>query len=101
MKNRGLVTIFLLLQIITILFLLNKITKQINTKSIDIVNIKKEDIVLNANNPNTSCYEFVANKNIFPTEKWLTRNVSYSINSDGLNEIKDYTIQKQRNWRWI
>lgn len=97
MKSRKFLSILVLFQIITILFLLNKLKDKINSHNTDVVTIKKENIVLNSKNPNTSCYEFVASKDINPTESWLTRKITYSINLDGLNEDDNYLIQKQRN----
>ncbi|NMB84076.1 SGNH/GDSL hydrolase family protein [Candidatus Roizmanbacteria bacterium] len=96
--NRWLIGLIILLEAIIVIFLSTTIIKQNNIKKIISINtISKNEVKYKKNNLLKYFYELEPNTIQKIQVDWLNYNPIYSINSDGLNERYNYTIEKKPN----
>lgn len=96
MKNK-IVIIIIVLQLAFTSFLIYKISnKKNNVLGVTHTNpIKKEDIIPESMNDYGFEYELKPNNTIVTDEKEAPNKAIYTINSDGLNERFDYSLEKE------
>lgn len=92
--------LLLALIILTELFVIGFLAFRIHEKqkkvlgAVSVNPIKKETIVFNPQSKLKHFYEPKPNSTVKDTPSWLTYEVTYTINSDSLNEKFDYSIDK-------
>lgn len=98
-KRNGLVFIFLALEILALIILFIVIKKKLDSKIISVTHINKSSVDFPKAVPTPFANFYEPKPNIVDTgdENWLTFTPKYTINSDTLNEVKDYSVEKPRD----
>lgn len=100
-KRKIVLILFVLCQILLLIFLIIKLRINLEEKvkgAMTVVSLKKGDFVFDHENTNVKYYyELKPNSIIIENPEWLGTKIENQINADGLNEEKDYPVEKKAN----
>lgn len=98
-KRNSLVFIFLAVEILVLVILFVVIKKKLDSKVISVTHINKASVDFPKAVPTPFANFYEPKPNIVDSgdENWLTFTPKYTINSDTLNEVKDYLPEKPQD----
>lgn len=98
-RRNDLIFVFLVIEILVLIALFVLIKKKLDSRQVSVVHVDKSavDFPQTVPTPFVNFYEPKPNIVDSGDENWLTFTPRYTINSDSLNEVKDYPVQKPKN----